>query len=405
MVIQVFHKKNGPTIERSGIWRAEDFTMTGATGRKPVMAPDLEINEVADGYIVYQPDRDRVHYFNQTAALILELCNGRNAETDLPELVRSAYDLAAPPTEEVAECLQTLRKEGLIDAEAPAAAADPGDFRVEIVLGGLRPFVLKLQPGVDRFVSAHIRRYRIWEPIETAVVRALLPKGGNLIDIGANLGWYTVVGALTAGESGKVFAFEPEPANFALLVENVRLNGLGNVIPVEAAAADLDGEAMLYLSDDNLGDHRLYASEAERRSCPVRTVSLDTYFGAAPPRIDVVKIDAQGSEAGVLAGMSKLLSHPQNSSAVIVTEFWPYGLSRAGGGAVAFAAHLSGLGRTAFLIDEDRRELVPIELHEFVPRAAAELALETSPPANLLLLPPDRELPPELSLNLPRTRP
>jgi hypothetical protein len=88
--------------------------MTGEASQKPVKASDIEINEVADGYIVYQPDRDRVHYLNQTAAVVLELCNGRNAEADLPELLRLAWDLREPPVEEVAECLKTLRKEGLI---------------------------------------------------------------------------------------------------------------------------------------------------------------------------------------------------------------------------------------------------------------------------------------------------
>jgi hypothetical protein len=82
--------------------------------RKPVKAPGIEINEVADGYIVYQPDRDRVHYLNQTATVVLELCNGRNAEGDMPELLRLAWDLPEPPMEEVAECLETLRREGLI---------------------------------------------------------------------------------------------------------------------------------------------------------------------------------------------------------------------------------------------------------------------------------------------------
>ena len=61
-----------------------------------------------------QADRDRVHYLNQTAALLLELCNGRNAEAQLPELVRLAYDLSNPPIEEVTQCLDTLRSEGLI---------------------------------------------------------------------------------------------------------------------------------------------------------------------------------------------------------------------------------------------------------------------------------------------------
>jgi len=88
--------------------------MKDAASHNPVMMPDLELNEVADGYIVYQPDRDRVHYLNQTAAVVLELCNGKNAEADIPELLRLAWDLLEPPLEEVADCLEGLRKEGLI---------------------------------------------------------------------------------------------------------------------------------------------------------------------------------------------------------------------------------------------------------------------------------------------------
>jgi hypothetical protein len=88
--------------------------MKDAARVNPVMAPDLELNEVADGYIVYQPDRDRVHYLNQTAAVVLELCNGQNAEAEIPELLRLAWDLPEPPVEEVADCLEGLRKEGLI---------------------------------------------------------------------------------------------------------------------------------------------------------------------------------------------------------------------------------------------------------------------------------------------------
>jgi hypothetical protein len=88
--------------------------MNDAASRNPVRAPDLELNEVADGYIIYQPDRDRVHYLNQTAAVLLELCNGKNAEADMPGLLRLAWDLPEPPVEEVAVCLEALRNEGLI---------------------------------------------------------------------------------------------------------------------------------------------------------------------------------------------------------------------------------------------------------------------------------------------------
>jgi hypothetical protein len=80
----------------------------------PKLAPGLEVNEVADGYIVHQPDRERVHYLNHTAAIVMELCNGRNAAAELPRLLQLAYGLSAPPAGEVEACLTTLRREGLI---------------------------------------------------------------------------------------------------------------------------------------------------------------------------------------------------------------------------------------------------------------------------------------------------
>ena len=72
----------------------------------PSMAPGLDIKAVDDGYVVYQPDRDRVHHLNPTAALVLELCNGRNLAPELPNLVQLAYGLPQPPVEQVMACLQ-----------------------------------------------------------------------------------------------------------------------------------------------------------------------------------------------------------------------------------------------------------------------------------------------------------
>lgn len=83
-------------------------------GDYPKRADGIEVNEVADGYIVYQPSRDRVHYLNHTAALVLEFCNGRNRADDIPEILRSAYDLAEAPVAEVRECLSKLMQEELV---------------------------------------------------------------------------------------------------------------------------------------------------------------------------------------------------------------------------------------------------------------------------------------------------
>jgi hypothetical protein len=80
----------------------------------PRVTPGIEINKVDDGYIVYQPARDRVHYLNQTAALVLELCNGTTRAADLAGLLQTVYQLPAPPRAEVSECLEKLYAEGLL---------------------------------------------------------------------------------------------------------------------------------------------------------------------------------------------------------------------------------------------------------------------------------------------------
>lgn len=81
----------------------------------PVRRDDLEINPVADGYVVYDPARDRVHYLNQTAALVLEFCDGHETPTSIAESVRAAYQLDTPVDQQVAECIDQLCREGLIN--------------------------------------------------------------------------------------------------------------------------------------------------------------------------------------------------------------------------------------------------------------------------------------------------
>jgi len=80
----------------------------------PKLVAGVEINKVADGYIVYQPARDRVHYLNHTATIVLELCNGQNSPGEIAGLLQSAYDLPVPPAAEVGACLDQLRAEGLV---------------------------------------------------------------------------------------------------------------------------------------------------------------------------------------------------------------------------------------------------------------------------------------------------
>ena len=80
----------------------------------PRRAPELEINEVTDGFLVHQRDRDRLHFLNPTAALVLESCDGTLRAGELPGLVAAAFGLDAPPTDDIEACVTALLREGLL---------------------------------------------------------------------------------------------------------------------------------------------------------------------------------------------------------------------------------------------------------------------------------------------------
>src|SRR5207245_2930011 len=96
----------------------------------------------------------------------------------------------------------------------------------------------------------------VWEKDVTAYLMKLIESGMVVVDIGANVGYYTLLAAEKVGSHGKVLAFEPEPSRYALLEKNVRANDLKNVIPVQKAVSNKTGAARLYLDPrHNSGDH------------------------------------------------------------------------------------------------------------------------------------------------------
>jgi hypothetical protein len=83
---------------------------------RPRRAEGIEINRMVDGFVAYQPARDRVHHFNETAILLLELCDGNVPVQELPGLIAEAFQLGEPPVDDVHRCLERLLEEGLLVA-------------------------------------------------------------------------------------------------------------------------------------------------------------------------------------------------------------------------------------------------------------------------------------------------
>ena len=80
----------------------------------PKVAEGIDINQVEDGYVIYQSEKDKVHYLNKTAVLVLEACTGKNTKADITAIVKDAYGLDQDPEKEVSDCLSTLIEEGLV---------------------------------------------------------------------------------------------------------------------------------------------------------------------------------------------------------------------------------------------------------------------------------------------------
>jgi FkbM family methyltransferase len=141
-----------------------------------------------------------------------------------------------------------------------------------------------------------------FEKFETQLFQSLLRKGMVVLDIGAYVGYYTLIAAGLVGENGKVFAFEPEPDNYALLLKNLEANKCNNVIPVQKAVSERNGISVLFLSAENEADHRIYDSHDGRESIAVGVTSIDSFFERKDCKVDIVKMDIEGSEMMALQG-------------------------------------------------------------------------------------------------------
>jgi FkbM family methyltransferase len=148
-----------------------------------------------------------------------------------------------------------------------------------------------------------------WEEADSRFVRNLLRAGDVVVDVGANLGWYSLLAARTVGPGGRVLCVEPSAALCDRLRHTVELNALGNVIVERCALSEGEGEARLFALDhtnSGLGSimWRRVPEDAER----VPTRSMDGLLGAhGIERARLAKIDVEGAEALVMAGMQRTL--------------------------------------------------------------------------------------------------
>lgn len=215
---------------------------------------------------------------------------------------------------------------------------------------------------LDSKDSLRLSIYGVHEPFETELVKKEIRDGDVVLDIGANIGYYTLIFAKLVGEKGNVFAFEPDPTNFALLKKNVEINGYQNVILVQKAVSNKTEKTRLYLSEDNKADHKIYDAHDGRQSIEIEAIRLDDYFKDYDGRIDFIKMDIEGAEASALQGALNLLK--KNKNVKLVTEFWPSALKKSGAEPGEYLNLLIELGFSLYHLNEKEKKIEPIDASE-----------------------------------------
>ena len=183
-------------------------------------------------------------------------------------------------------------------------------------------------PSLDRLVCLALHRVGWLGKEERTLFQRWIRPGMVVVDVGANLGLYSLLFSKLVGSSGSVIAFEPEPDMFEALARNCERNAAGNIVLVNQALGSTPGTALLSRSLVHGGDNRLALGHKAgfSRMVPVQVVTLDEAIGQR--RVDFIKIDVQGWEGEVFRGMEGVLAN--NPDLQIYFEFWPRGLTNAG---------------------------------------------------------------------------
>lgn len=173
-----------------------------------------------------------------------------------------------------------------------------------------------------------------------SLIKRHVKPGMTVLDVGANIGFYTILLSRSVGKDGTVYAFEPDVTNFKYIKQLTK--NLGNVKPIHAACGEKNGTTCLYISEKLNVDHHVYESDEFRQKVEVKMISVDEFLKNEKNGIGFVKIDVQGYDCSVFKGMKDTLARSSNT--LIISELWPYGLMQAGSSADEYLSEVAHAG-------------------------------------------------------------
>jgi len=204
------------------------------------------------------------------------------------------------------------------------------------------------------------------DAFEISLMKKYIKPGDTVLDIGANIGFYAELLSGFVGDKGHVHCFEPDITNFDHL--QTRCTGFKNVTVNNKAVADKTYTLKIYTSKQLNVDHRTYKPDDYDQEIDIDAVSIDEYllFDSAQgdKNIAFIKMDIQGFEMSAVKGMVKTL---QNPDLKMLSEFWPYGMRKAGTSVLEYYQFLKQYAFNIYLIENNElKELTEEKVKTFL---------------------------------------
>ncbi|MFB3888001.1 MAG: FkbM family methyltransferase [Candidatus Bathyarchaeia archaeon] len=170
-------------------------------------------------------------------------------------------------------------------------------------------YVVYIDPADNWVISPSIGVDGWYEPEETELFKKIVRKDATVVDVGANVGWYTLLAAHLVGEKGRVLSFEPESRTFSLMKRSIAESDFGNIQAFDKGVSNVEGRRRLWLTTGNLGAHSI-VRKANGAVVDVDVVTLDRFLPSlGVDRVDVLKVDVEGAEPEVLEGAREYLEN------------------------------------------------------------------------------------------------
>jgi FkbM family methyltransferase len=206
--------------------------------------------------------------------------------------------------------------------------------------------------GVYKVLYSRMKKSR--DAIEISLMKQHIAKGDIVLDIGANIGFFSKILSKLVGKKGCIYAFEPDTENFAHLQKQTK--HLSNVVLKKAAVSNKNEIITLYRSPMLNVDHRTYPIENYLSKEDIESIAIDNFL-QKDTIVNFIKIDIQGFEYAAFQGMKEILTRNAEHLKMIM-ELWPAGLKKAGHSAIAVIELLWRHGYNTYLLQDKKQILL-----------------------------------------------